>query len=51
MIIGAIVLFKMSDPIRLKYPAWKESLSGMEHGNQQKAVAEIERLVLNAVQT
>ena len=51
MIIGAIVLFKMSDPIRSKYPALQESLSGTEHGNQQKAAAEIERLVLNAVQT
>jgi AcrR family transcriptional regulator len=49
MIIGAIVLFKMSDPVRSKHPALMDSLSGAEHGDSRNAITEIEKLVLNAV--
>ena len=49
MIVGAIVLFKMSDPIRSKYPALTDTLSRLEHADSRSAVAEIEKLVLNAV--
>jgi AcrR family transcriptional regulator len=49
MIIGAIVLFKMSDPIRSKYPVLTDTLSGLKPGNSRSAVEEIEKLVLNAV--
>ena len=50
MIVGAIVLFKMSDPIRSKYPALTDTLSRLEHADSRSAVAEIEKLVLSAVE-
>ena len=49
MIIGTIVLFKMSDPIRSKYSALTDTIGGLEHSDSQSAVVEIEKLVLNAV--
>ena len=49
MIIGAIVLFKMSDPIRSKHSALSGTLRGLEFSDSENAAAEIEKLVLNAV--
>ena len=49
MIIGAVVLFKMSDPIRTRYSALTDTPGGLKHGNLNNAAAEIEKLVLNAV--
>jgi AcrR family transcriptional regulator len=49
MIIGAIVLFKMSTPIRSKYSALSDTLRGLDHHDSKEAAAEMEKLVLNAV--
>lgn len=49
MIIGAIVLFKMSMPIRSKYSVLSNTLKENNDGNLKEAAAEVERLVLNAV--
>ncbi len=49
MIIGAIVLFKMSTPIRSKYPALSDTFTENHHRDLKEAAAEVERLVLNAV--
>lgn len=49
MIIGAIVLFKMSDPIRSKHSELSDTLQRLEPNDSENAAAEIEKLVLNAV--
>jgi AcrR family transcriptional regulator len=49
MIIGAIVLFKMSSPIRSKHPALSDTLDEIKDHNLEQAAAEVQRLVLNAV--
>jgi hypothetical protein len=49
MIIGSIVLFKMSSPIRSKYPALSDTLKEKQGHDLKQAAAEVERLILNAV--
>lgn len=49
MIIGAIVLFKMSTPIRSKYSALSNTFKENNDHDVKGAAAEVERLVLNAV--
>lgn len=49
MIIGAVVLLKMSSPIRSKFPALSDTLSISGDKVSDMAAAEIENLVLNAV--
>ena len=49
MIIGAIVLFKMSTPIRSKYSALSSTFKENNDHDVKGAAAEVERLVLNAV--
>ncbi len=49
MIIGAIVLFKMSGPIRSKYPALSDTVAENNDRDLREAATEVERLVLNAV--
>jgi len=49
MIIGSIVLFKMSSPIRSKYPALSDTLKEKQGQDLKQAAAEVQRLVLNAV--
>ena len=49
MIIGAIVLFKMSTPIRSKYPVLSDTLQENHDRDVRDAAAEVERLILHAV--
>jgi AcrR family transcriptional regulator len=49
MIIGAIVLYKMSSPIRSKYPVLSETSNEQKDQDLKQAAAEVQRLVLNAV--
>jgi AcrR family transcriptional regulator len=49
MVIGTVVLFKMSSPIRSKYPELSDTLGKLGKNVSEKAAEEIERLVLNAV--
>jgi len=49
MIIGAIVLYKMSSSIRSKYPVLSETSNEQKDQNLKQAAAEVQRLVLNAV--
>jgi len=49
MIIGAIVLFKMSDPVRSTHSELSETLRKLAPDQWEMAAAEIEKLVLNAV--
>ena len=49
MIIGAIILFKMSTPIRSKYAALSNTLNENNDRDLKEAAAEVQRLVLNAV--
>jgi AcrR family transcriptional regulator len=50
MIIGAIVLFKMSSPIRSKYAVFSEAFKDNKGRDLKEAASEVERLVLKAVQ-
>lgn len=49
MIIGSIVLYKMSAPIRSKYSALSNTSNKNHNHDLKEAAAEVERLVLNAV--
>jgi len=49
MIIGAIILYKMSTPIRSKYSALSNTFKEKDGHNLKEAAAEVERLILNAV--
>ncbi|MBW2412712.1 MAG: TetR/AcrR family transcriptional regulator [Deltaproteobacteria bacterium] len=49
MIIGAIVLLKMSTPIRSKYSELSDTLKENHDRDAKDAATEVERLVLNAV--
>ena len=49
MIIGTIVFFKMSSPIRAKFASLTEALQPIESDFKGNAASEIEKLVLNAV--
>ena len=49
MIIGSIVLFKMSSPIRSKYSVLSDTLNEKAGHDLKQAAAEVQRLVLNAV--
>lgn len=49
MIIGTIVFFKMSSPIRAKFASLTEALQPIKSNFKGNAANEIEKLVLNAV--
>ena len=49
MIIGAIVLYKMSSPIRSKYSLLSNAFAENNDRDLKEVAAEVERLVLNAV--
>ena len=49
MIIGTIVFFKMSAPIRAKFTSLTEALQPIKSDFKGNAANEIEKLVLNAV--
>lgn len=51
MIIGAIVLFKMTSPIRAKLAPLVATLDNMDTNVSGPAAAEIETLILNAMRT
>ena len=49
MIIGTIVFFKMSSPIRAKFASLADALQPINSDLKGNAADEIEKLVLNAV--
>ena len=49
MVIGGVMLYKASDPIRAKHAAFPETLKKLDKGVSGRIADETEKLVLRAV--
>jgi len=49
MVMGCVMFYKASDPIRAKYAAFPETLKKLDRSVSGRVSKEIEKLVLNAI--